>query len=138
MTAAVDGLKQLGMRRISLLTPYRDEFNQPIKAYLQERDIEVLNIGSFLLDEQKQMVGLPPAAIRDAAIETLHPDADGLFISCTAIRATGVIESLESALNKPVLTSLQCLFWDALRASGYRDAVPGWGKLLRLPAQIGR
>ncbi len=132
MTAAVEGLKRLDIEKISLLTPYKDEFNQPIRAYLEDNGISVLNIGSFLLEKQKEMLELPPDAIHEAAIETMHPEADALFISCTAIRASEVIESLEATFQKPVLTSIQCLFWGALRASGYGDAVLGWGELLRL------
>ena len=60
---------------------------------------------------------LDPEAIYEAALETCRPEADVLFISCTAIRAVQVLERLEQALNKPVVSSIQTLFWQSLRES---------------------
>jgi len=47
------------------------------------------------------------------------------------IHAAEIAERLEIELGKPVLTSIQAMFWAALRAVGETTAVPGWGKLLR-------
>ena len=58
-------------------------------------------------------------------------DADGLFIDWDAIRAVEIIERAEQALGKSVLSAIQTLFWQCLRASGYTDTIQGYGRLLR-------
>jgi maleate cis-trans isomerase len=42
-----------------------------------------------------------------------------------------VIEDLEKALNRPVVTSNQAALWCALRTIGLSDVVPGLGSLFR-------
>ena len=54
-------------------------------------------------------------SIFDAAMQACHPDADLLFISCTALRAAQVIHKIEAKINKPVISSNQALIWHALK-----------------------
>ena len=132
ITSAISALRRLDVRRISLMTPYIDSVNQAMKEFLYMANIEVLNIGSFCLESDLDMADLSPSAIYKAALETCSPDADALFISCTAIRAVEVLEQLESELKRPVLSAIQTLFWESLRQSGYQGAINGYGSLLRV------
>ena len=132
ITAGIAGLKRVGAKRITLFTPYIDSVNQAMRGFLEDHGIEVLNIASFCLDSDLDMARLPPDAIRAAAIEAHHPDADAVFISCTAIRAVEVIEEIEEALGKPVVSAIQSLFWETLRLSGYETPIAGFGRLMRL------
>jgi maleate isomerase len=131
ITAALAGFEKLGLKRIAVLTPYIDEVNRPIRRFLEENGINVLSLNSFNLEDDVIMGRIPTAAIYAAAREIDRPDADGIFISCTAIRAVDVIERLEQDLGKPVLSSNQALAWQALRLAGCHDSVPGFGRLLR-------
>ena len=132
ITSAIEGMDRLGMRRISLLTPYVDSVNQAMRGFLEERGIEVANIGSFCFEDDNEMARIPSEAILDAAVEVCRPDVDGLFISCTALRAVEIVERAEQRIGKPVLSAIQTLFWQSLRETGYRAPVEGYGSLLRL------
>lgn len=131
ITAGIAGLKKIGAKRITLFTPYIDSVNQAMRGFLEDHGIEVLNIGSFCIEGDLEMARLPPEAIRAGAIEANHADADAVFISCTAIRAVEILDDAEAALGKPVLSAIQCLFWDALRLAGYDKPIAGYGSLLR-------
>lgn len=131
ITAGIAGLKKLGAKRITLFTPYIDSVNQAMRGFLEDHGIEVLNIASFCIEDDLDMARLPPEAIRAAAIEANHRHADAVFISCTAIRAVEILEDAEATLGKPVLSAIQCLFWDALRLAGYDKPIAGYGSLLR-------
>ena len=131
ISAGVHAFHKLGVRQISLLTPYTDSVNQAMRVYLEDEGIRVINIGSFCLDSDLEMARIPPSAIYAAALQTCLPEADALFISCTAIRSAEVAESLESVLSKPVLTSNQCMFWESLRLSSCTSPVDGFGCILR-------
>jgi maleate isomerase len=41
-----------------------------------------------------------------------------------------VIDRLEKALGKPVITSTQATLWHALRLAGIADRLSGFGRLL--------
>lgn len=130
ITSAIAGFERLGIRSISLLTPYVDSVNQAMRAFLEARGVEVVNVGGFLMEDDREMARIPPGAILDAALEVCDERADALFISCTAIRAVEIIERAEAALGRPVLSSIQTLFWQSLREAGCSAPVPGFGRLL--------
>lgn len=131
ITAALTAFELFKVRKISMLTPYIDSVNQPMRRFLEEAGITVLNLAAFGLESDLDMCRVAPDAIRRAAIASCADEADALFISCTALRGVEVIESLESELGRPVFSSNQCLFWDALRRSGYAEPITGYGCLLR-------
>jgi maleate isomerase len=131
ITAALAGFEKLGLKRIAVLTPYIDEVNQPMRRFLEENGITVLSVNSFNLEDDVIMGRIPTEAIYAAAREIDRSDADGIFISCTAVRAVDVIDRLEQALGKPVLSSNQALAWQALRLAGYNNPISGFGRLLR-------
>lgn len=131
ITAALAAFEKLDLRRIAVLTPYIDEVNQPVRRFLEKHGIAVLGLNSFNLEDDVMMGRIPTEAIYTAAREIDRADADGIFISCTAVRAVDVIERLEQALGKPVLSSNQALAWQALRLAGYSNPISGFGRLLR-------
>jgi len=61
------------------------------------------------------------------------PEADAVFISCTSVRTFEIIAPLERDLGKPVISSNQATIWHALRKTGIRDTIEGYGRLLTLP-----
>ena len=130
ITSAIAGLAHLGIRRISLMTPYLDPVNQAMRAFLESHGIEVVNIGGFCMADDREMARIPPDAIFDAALEVCDDRADALFISCTAIRAVEIIKRAETALGRPVLSAIQTLLWQSLREAGCSAPVPGFGRLL--------
>ena len=130
ITAALAGLKVLGARRIAVLTPYLDSVNGEIARYLTDHGQEVVGFTSFGLADDQDMARLTPETILKAGLEADRPDAEALFISCTAIRAAEVAGELERALGKPVVTANQALYWHALRQAGCQDPVQGYGRLL--------
>jgi len=47
------------------------------------------------------------------------------------LRVLDIIEDLEQALGKPVVTSNQALIWDALRLAGIDDKLDRFGTLFK-------
>jgi maleate isomerase len=130
--AALAAFDALGVRRLSVLTPYSPEVNAAIADFLIADGCDIRTFASFHLDTDEAMSGVPERAIAEAAAGADTPDSDAVFISCTALRAVGCVAELEARLGKPVVTSNQAMFWHALRLAGVADAVPGRGTLLQL------
>ena len=132
ISAGLAAFERLGVGRVAVLTPYVDDVNAAIARHLMGHGLEVPRFSSFGIGDDNDMARLPPEVIHRAALEADSPQAEALFISCTAIRAVDVVERIEADLGKPVVTANQGMFWQALRYAGCDAAVPGYGRLLRL------
>ena len=58
-------------------------------------------------------------------------DADSILLAGTGLRCVAIIEALEKALGRPVVTANQASLWRALKAAGIEASVEGYGALLR-------
>ncbi|MZR23187.1 Asp/Glu racemase [Sneathiella chungangensis] len=127
--AASEALRAFNARKISILTPYTEDVNVAIKDSFGAEGFNILNIDGFGLEDDIEMTGMPLSAIAEAAVQICDPDADALFISCTAIRSALVVAELEQKLGKPVVTSNQALVWHCLKLMNNSSKVNGFGQL---------
>ena len=77
---------------------------------------------------------IPQEDIRQLVLQLVdRPDADGIFISCTGMRTSDILDSMEEGTGKPVVSAMQATVWETLRIAGIPAEVPGVGKLYRQP-----
>jgi len=133
INAVLSALDVLGAARIAVLTPYIDAINEQLLQYFSDRGIDVRSFYSFKLISDLDMANLSPRSILQGAVEADRDDADAVFISCTAIRAAEVIDIIEQKIGKPVVTSIQAMFWQSIRTAGYTAPIHGYGRLLSVP-----
>ena len=130
LTAAKAALKRLGIKRLGLVTPYRPDVTELMQARFEEAGIVIQSVGSFYQQDDRVVGRITSDAILEAALTIGQNDlVDGVFISCTSLRAAGIIEQAEAALRKPVTASNHALAWHLLRLAGIRDEVTGFGRL---------
>lgn len=72
----------------------------------------------------------PPFLIYILGKKAFIPEADGVFIPCTQLRAIEIAEKLEKDIGKPVVTAVQASMWLALKTIGIKSPVHGYGMLL--------
>lgn len=124
--ALVEALAVLGVSRLAIATPYIAAVTERLVGFLADHRVETVAseglglIGNIWRTTYDQVVDIVRAVDR--------PEAQALFISCTNLPTYDVIEPLEAALGKPVLTANQVTMWDACRKID-RAAVGG-GMLL--------
>jgi maleate isomerase len=128
--AAIRGFNALSAKRISVLTPYTVETTRPMAAYFAAHGFEIASCTCLGFDDDREMARIAPAALLGLARETMAPDADALFISCTALRAASVARDIETAIARPVVTSNQATAWNCLRLAGDVEARPDLGRLM--------
>ncbi len=137
LTAAKAALGALGVKRLGLLTPYSPDVTDAMQARFDAAGISVQVVGSFY-EESDLVVGrVDASSILQGAISVGSPDdVDGVFISCTSLRAASVIPAAERTLNKPVTASNHALAWHLLRLAGVSDTRVDAGRLFQkqLPA----
>ncbi|MEH6446579.1 MAG: aspartate/glutamate racemase family protein [Oceanospirillaceae bacterium] len=129
-SAALAAFKAHNIKRISVLTPYDSEVNVEVAATFAKSGIEVVNIAGFGFEDDTAMSFISAEDIAQAAKKICASNVDGLFLSCTALRASGVIEQLEKELSIPVFSSNQVLAWHSLALVNYKRPIKSFGQLL--------
>ena len=133
VTGVLDALRELNGRRIVVGTPYLDEINTAEAEYLTDRGIDILDIQGLNLTTGIEFGRVTPAYWKEFALAIDRPDADAIFLSCGGIRSLEVVDQIEQAAGKPVVTSNQAQFWSCLRRAGIGDRIEGFGQLFQLP-----
>ena len=131
VTGVVDALNELGVKKIVVGTPYLDEINTAEAEFLLKKGFEVLDIQGLNLTTGIEFGQVTPLFWKKFALEIDHPEADAIFLSCGGIRALEVVEEIEQAVGKPVITSNQAQFWSCLRRAGISDELQGFGQIFR-------
>jgi maleate isomerase len=131
VTAALSAFQRFNAQRISILTPYTEAVNQEVAQFFASQGYDVLSISGFGFEDDTAMSYITPQDITDAALACCDPTAELMFISCTALRASLVVDELEQRLGIPVVSSNQALVWHSLQLVRYPTAVNGFGTLLR-------
>jgi len=134
--SVVAAMRTLGMKKICVLTPYQHEVNETLVNFFEGYGFKIMKMREPHLElhldtDECPYTSMAPEKIYQCAKEAYVPEADGVFISCTTLRAVDAIEDLERDLEKPVVTSNQSTMWNALRMSGIKDKINGFGQLFR-------
>jgi arylmalonate decarboxylase len=130
--AIVDGLREVGAKRVAVATAYTDVVNQRLKELIAASGIETLSLECFNILEfggpgrksEADIIALSDEAVAHA------PAAEGLLISCGGLRTLGVARPLEERHGIPVVSSTPAAFWAAMRLVGESGRVAGRGRLL--------
>lgn len=133
ISSVVDALNSLNMKKVVVATPYLKNLNELEKAFLEKKDIEVLDIMGLEIENSEEIGRREPWESYKLAKELSykHQEADGIFISCTNFRTIEIIDKLEKDTNLPVVTSVQATLWKCLRSINCNDKIEGYGKLLQ-------
>jgi arylmalonate decarboxylase len=140
--ALIDGLREMGAKRVAVATAYTDVVNRRLKELLAAAGIEVLSLECFNLLEfnapqkmsEAEIISLSDAAVAKA--NAAKPEAaEAILISCGGLRTLGVAEPLEANHGIPVVSSATAAFWAAMRLVGDSGRISGYGKLFEQSRQ---
>lgn len=123
-------LERLGIRRIALATPYPEAIGAAGREYWRAAGFDVVahrRIDSRNIYDETEDRAYELGRAADS------PDAEAVLISGTGLPTAGIVERLERALGKPVVTSQAATLWEGLRCTGVAEAVQGYGTLLAQP-----
>lgn len=121
--ALTEALHVLGVKRLAIATPYIEPVTERLLSYLAETGVEtVASVGLGLIS---YIWRVSYGEVVEIVRSVDHADADAMFISCTNLPTYDIIEPLERALGKPVLTANQVTMWASLRAMGLEAMAPG-------------
>ena len=129
ITSAINALKSLKIKKLSIFTPYTDEINQSVINYFKKENIEIDELSYFDIASDLDIGKVDPQHVFDTLTKINLSKSDALFVSCTALPILSVIDELEKKINKVVLSSNQTLIWNTLEEIGKNTDIKGFGKL---------
>lgn len=131
-TSAVEAMKTCGAKKIILVTPYKDHINGLFKKFLEDSGFEIgsLQTANAAFEDYPK---LPLSLSYELSLKgkAQAPDADCIYIPCSAWRVSENIEPLEKETGLPVVASTQSALWGALRLIRIKTPVHGYGRLVR-------
>ena len=128
-SAVLRALRTLDVSNVATATPYVDALDQKLTSFLEGNGLNVVNRNPLALTHDH---GLHPIeTVRQAVVDTDRPEADGIFVSCTGLKTSAIIDDLERMLGKPVITANQATMWSALQLAGLQARLPELGQLFR-------
>jgi arylmalonate decarboxylase len=132
-TAVTDALDHLGVKRVAVGTPHRDDQNEHFRSYLTDAGFEVTAISGYHTNGHFEIHALPETTPYEKGKEVFlaAPGAQAIYLTCPLWHgATDTIEKLEKEFDVPVLTQYNPILWKGLRALEYKAPVKGFGRLL--------
>lgn len=133
--AVVMALEALKTRHLALVTPYVEDLNRSEIKFLESSvsGLEVVGLKSFHLKSNLEIGNLSSDRILQSAlalIEEVSPD--GLFLSCTNMASSGIIQELERKFDFPVISSNTASLFGLLKLLRHRVRIEGFGRLFSL------
>tara|TARA_Y100000590_G_scaffold463851_1_gene631679 strand:+ start:329 stop:1051 length:723 start_codon:yes stop_codon:yes gene_type:complete len=126
--ALIIAMKALNIKNIAFASPYVGEINDKAIKYFLEAGFKTVShsdIGRNLSNYEQGT--LSSEKIIDLAYKADSKNCEAIVISCTDLKAVEVINTIETNLGKPVITSNQAMIFALLRAFNLKpnDSFPG-------------
>ena len=128
-SAAVNALRKINVKKVSIFTPYSEKLNNDVVDYFKKENFIVTSNSYFDILYDNDIAKVDPDYLFEVITKMDLGGAEAVFISCTNLPALNIVDKLEKKLNKLVLSSNQVLIWDTLQNIKKTEPVDGFGKL---------
>jgi len=128
--AIAEALRELGVRKISVASPYTDAIDHAELEFFSSLGFEVLATANLGIADGFSLASPTAPEMYELARSAWRDESDALLITCLNMNSHEVVQLLESQLGKPVVTSTTSTLWKLLRVAGVAPKVSGYGRLL--------
>jgi len=130
-----EALARSSVRRLGLVTPYRDDVQARIVANYACIGVECVAERHLRLQDNFSFANVTGAQLERMCREVAKAAPQAIAIVCTNLRAAELVPALEAALGLPVYDSVAAALWKSLFLAGADPAlINRWGSLFKLPA----
>lgn len=135
-TTSVLALNELlgaaGVRKLGLVTPYRDDVQERIVANFRTIDVDCTAERHLGISVNFDFAKVEPGTLARLAREVAAAGCDAITMLCTNLRSAQLAEELERELKIPIFDSTATVVWKALKLIGADTRqVQGWGRMFR-------
>ena len=128
----IEGLKEVGAKRVAVATAYNDVVNERLRAFLIEHGLEPVVVTGMGIEAIADVDKVTQNDLLEfgARVRASARGADSMLLSCGGFRTLELIAPLEARTGVPVISSMPHGLWAGARLVGMSGAAPGYGKLL--------
>jgi len=131
-SSILDAFHALDVNRLVFVSETPQEGHEKKLAFLKEAGLTIISDKAMGL-AGSDIYCSTPASFWFENVKALRNDrADAYFISCANIHSIDVINVLEEALDRPIITSNQAALWSSLRLAGLNDNILSLGRLFNV------
>lgn len=113
--AMVSALQHEGAKRIAVVTPYHDDVNRQLTAFLADGGIGVVRLDTFRAPDVTALGRISAEEVRELARATMGQDCDAMFIGCSQLPTHAILAGLQQEFGRPAWSSIRATAWDAER-----------------------
>jgi maleate isomerase len=135
--ALVDGLKQLGARRVAAIMPYSKPLARMVVDYIEAEGIAVKDYRTLEVTDNLAVGRLDPGGLLDIARSLDTRSIDAFIASaCVQMPSLSAVPVIEGALGIPTVSAAVCTTHAMLTGLGLPAVVPNAGALLAASAAM--
>jgi maleate cis-trans isomerase len=127
--AFVEACRRLGVRRVAVAGSYPPDIVALFVRFLSDAGLEVVASQSADIISGVGVGELDAERTIELVRAADHPDAEAVLVPDTAWNTIALLDRLEAALGKPVLTANQVTIWQGLALAGWSGRHQGLGAL---------
>ena len=124
-------LHALGVRRISVFSPYQPNADREVHRFFTEAGFDVAAVTGLRCATAMDIARVDEARVRSAVEEIDGPGVEAIVQVGTNLSFVDIADRMETELGRPVVAINAATLWHALREHGIEDRVEGYGSLLR-------
>lgn len=130
MLALNEILTTSGVKRLGLVTPYRDDVQARIIANYETLGIACRGDRHLNLQDNFSFAEVTPGEIETMIREVAREKPDAIAVVCTNMRAAPLVARLELETGIPILDTIATVVWKSLKLAGTDPrGVSEWGSL---------
>lgn len=128
----LEALRLFEARSVIAISPFVEARNKEISSFLNASGYQCLAAEGLNLSRNVDFASQSPDAAYQLGIRVAreHPGADAIYIACPRWPTVDIIEPLEQATGKAVISAPAAWIWGALKALDIRECTPGYGRLM--------
>jgi arylmalonate decarboxylase len=131
-SAIIEGLKQVGAKRVVAATAYNDVVNSRLVSFLQEHGFEIAAIKGLGLEkiDAPELLTIPKLLEFSTGVYESSTEADSILVSCGGLRTLELLLPLETVCKVPAVSSTPHAIMAGAGLLGLDGMAPGYGSLL--------
>ncbi|QDP97192.1 maleate cis-trans isomerase [Microlunatus elymi] len=119
----------LDLRRVAVAASYPDDVARLFVDFLGQAGISVAGFGVSDILHASDVGHLTPDQVIELTRAADLDEADAILVPDTAMHTLALVDDLEAAVGKPVLTANQVTVWEGLRLLDAPRSASGLGRL---------
>ena len=129
--ALVDGLRAMGARRVSIVTPYMRPLTDLVVRYIESEGVSVADSIALEIPDNLEVGRRDPMRLVDDVDRLDCAGVDAVVLSaCVQMPSLPAIAAVEEKLGLPVTTAAACTAWKMLGSLGLAPTAPAGGAIL--------